>query len=132
MRVVLDCNIIISAGLNAGVCREVIASVVRGHEVVFSGDVLREYVLVAKREKFRDSHEQLANLIQILLRNAIVVNPAACGFELPDVKDVMFLDLAVSGGATMLVTGNKRHFPEAEYGGVRIVSPREFLDMQNE
>ncbi|MEM5709704.1 PIN domain-containing protein, partial [Elizabethkingia meningoseptica] len=85
-----------------------------------------------KREKFRDSQEQLAQLIQILMRNAILVDPAACGIALPDVKDVMFLDLALSGGATVLVSGNKRHFPETEYKGVRIVSPRQFLDMQDE
>lgn len=132
MRVVLDCNIIISAGLNAGICREVITAVVRRHEVLFSADVLQEYLLVAKRKKFSDSYQQLTMLIQILMQNAILVDPAVCGIGLPDANDVMFLDLAISGAADALVTGNKRHFPSSEYAGVRILSPREFLAVQND
>lgn len=132
MRVVLDCNIIISAGLNAGICGEVIAAVVRRHELLISADVLQEYLLVAKRKKFCNSYEQLALLIQILMQNAILVDPAAGGIGLPDAKDVMFLDLAISGAGDALVTGNKRHFPFSEYAGVHIFSPREFLAVQND
>lgn len=131
MRVVVDCNVIISAGLNAGICREVIFEMVRFHETIFSTDILQEYVRVSGREKFRDSRSDLTEQIQLLLWNAILVHPVPCNISLPDNKDVMYLDAAISAQADIIITGNKRHFPEEEYRGVRILSPREFLDLMH-
>jgi predicted nucleic acid-binding protein len=36
MRVVIDCNIVVSAALTGGACRKVIAEAVRHHEIVLS------------------------------------------------------------------------------------------------
>ncbi len=44
MRVVPDCNVVVAAARVDGVCREVIDSVVRHHEIVLS-----EYEAVAER-----------------------------------------------------------------------------------
>ena len=38
------------------------------------------------------------------------------------------LATAVAGRAEVLVTGNLRHFNEARYGPVEILSPHAFLD----
>ena len=50
-------------------------------------------------------------------------------FHLPDPDDEPFIEVALSGGAKALVTGNKRHFPRKEYDGVKILSPAEFLEV---
>lgn len=131
MRVVVDCNVIISAGLNAGICREVIFEVARFHETIFSTDILQEYARVSGREKFKDSRSDLTEQIQLLLWNAILIHPVSCNISLPDNKDVMYLDAAISAQADIIITGNKRHFPDEEYRGVRILSPREFLDLMH-
>ena len=52
MRVVIDCNILISAGLTAGTCRSVIQSALAHCQIVMSPDILAEYMDVVSRPKF--------------------------------------------------------------------------------
>ena len=115
MKVVIDCNIVISAGLNPGNCRSVIHTVVHSHECILSIGILREYVAVAKREKFRPVHDNLAQIIYVLSWNANFVIPEPSAFSLPDVNDQIYLDTALSANADVIVTGNLKHFPEAKY-----------------
>jgi predicted nucleic acid-binding protein len=51
---------------------------------------------------------------------------------LTDPDDEAFLEVALSGRASALVTGSKRHFPKRAYGEVRILSPAEFLEVWSE
>jgi len=44
---------------------------------------------------------------------------------LPDESDRPFLDVAVTGAADALITGNTKHFPMA--GEVPVLTPRAFL-----
>ncbi|MBI4673112.1 MAG: putative toxin-antitoxin system toxin component, PIN family [Chloroflexi bacterium] len=46
-----------------------------------------------------------------------------------DPKDDKFLDAAISGGAAYLVSSDRDLLILQEYQGVKIVSPREFLDI---
>ena len=132
MRVVLDCNVLISAGLNAGVCRTVLREVVAAHQCVLSAEILREYVTVARRERFAAAQSSLIGLIEAVSSSAVLVTPAPAGFSLPDPQDQPYLDAAVAAGAAVLITGNKKHFPAPDYAGVRIVSPKEFLELSRE
>ena len=129
MKVVIDCNIVISAGLNPGNCRRVIHTIVHSHECILSTDILREYDAVSKRERFAAVHGNLVQLIYSLSWNAHFVIPEPSIFRLPDVKDQVYLDTALSGGADVIVTGNSKHFPELKYRDVQILSPRKFLDL---
>jgi len=45
--------------------------------------------------------------------------------QLPDADDLPFIDVALSGKADALVTGNARHFPKGL--GVVVLSPRDLL-----
>ncbi len=47
---------------------------------------------------------------------------------LPDPKDDMVLELAVSAGCEAIVTFNRRDFAPAAKFGIRVLTPREFLD----
>ena len=47
----------------------------------------------------------------------------------PDEDDVVFLEVALQTSARVVVTGNLKHFPEKARAGVKVVSPREFLDV---
>ena len=46
---------------------------------------------------------------------------------LPDPKDDMVLELAVDAAAPVIVTFNKRDFVGADRFGVRVLTPREYL-----
>jgi predicted nucleic acid-binding protein len=47
---------------------------------------------------------------------------------LPDPDDLPFLEVAAGSGA-LLVTGNRKHFPNKAIGGVKVVSPAQLLAM---
>ena len=47
MRVVIDCNVLVSAARTRGVCGRVVIDALRRHEVVLADDIVREYLDVA-------------------------------------------------------------------------------------
>ncbi len=127
MKVVLDCNVIISAGQTDGTCRAVIDRVVRYHQIILSAPILSEYIAVAERPRLLPYFYTLKSLIQDISRLAVIVEPANLEFGLHDSDDEVYLATAAAGGAT-LITGNMRDFTESRYGPVDVWSPREFLD----
>ena len=127
MRVVIDCNVLVSAARIDGVCRAVIDTVVRHHEIVLSEPILAEYEAVAGRPKQAPWRDALRANIDEMRRLAIVVEPADIEFGLHDSDDEVCLATATTGGA-VLITGNRRDFTEPRYGPVEVLSPRAFHD----
>jgi len=127
MRVVIDCNVLVSAARSGGVCREVIVEVIRDHEVVVSEPIVEEYGTVAGRLAHAPYRDGLLDIIAQLEQVATVVEPADTVFGLKDLDDEVYLATAVSGGA-VLITGNRRDFAKPRCGPVEIFSPRAFLD----
>jgi putative PIN family toxin of toxin-antitoxin system len=126
MRVVIDCNVIISAARSGDTCTKVIVEAVRYHEIVLSDSILDEYLMVAQRAKHAHYRDSLLAVIEEIEKVAIVVEPAASAFGLHDPDDEVYLATALTGGA-VLVTGNTRDFTEPKYGPVEVLSPRAFL-----
>ena len=127
MRVVLDCNILVSAARINGTCREVIDTVVRRHEIVLSEPILSEYEAVAGRHGQAPYRDAMKIVIGEIERLAVRVEPADIVFGLRDPDDEVYLATATAGGA-VLITGNTRDFTETRYGSVEVWSPRGFLD----
>ena len=127
MRVVLDCNVLVSATRIDGTCREVIDRLVRQHEIVLSEPVLSEYEAVAGRRGQAPFREAMKSVIAEIGRLAVRVEPADVVFGLRDPDDEVYLATATAGGA-VLITGNTRDFTEPRHGSVEIWSPRDFLD----
>ena len=127
MRVVLDCNVLVSAARINGTCREVIDRVVRRHEIVLSEPVLSEYEAVAERRGQAPYRDAMIVVIQEIKQLAVRVEPADIVFGLRDPDDEVYLATATAGGA-VLITGNTRDFTEEWYGAVEVWSPRAFLD----
>ena len=127
MKVVIDCNVVVSAARIDGVCRKVVDEAVRHHEIVLSDPIVEEYEAVAERPKHALYRDGLRANVRELERIAAVVEPADAAFGLRDPDDEVYLATAMAGGAA-LITGNRRDFTEARYGPVEIFSPRAFLD----
>ncbi len=127
MRVVIDCNVLVSAARSGGVCGKVIVEAIRDHEIVLSEPILDEYEAIAGRLAHAKYRDGLLTIIAQLDQVATVVEPADAVFGLNDPDDEVYLATAIAGGA-VLITGNRRDFAKPWYGPVEIVSPRAFLD----
>lgn len=74
-----------------------------------------------------DSSRAAAVLVGITAHGVDVGVANSAPFALPDPDDQPFLDVAIAGTASAIVTGNMRHFP-AECG-VAIVNPTGLIAM---
>ena len=127
MKVVIDCNVLVSAARSGGVCGRVIVEAMRDHEVVLSEPIVEEYEAIAGRFAHAPYRDGLLAIIGELEKVATLVEPADVAFGLADPDDEVYLATAMAGDA-LLITGNSRHFTEPRYGSVEVFSPRAFLD----
>jgi len=91
---------------------------------LYDNRILREYETVLSRRKFRFEKEIIEPLIDFIKNEGsfIVANPLNIVFK--DEDDKMFLEVAKSGNAEYLITGNTVHFPNEQI----IETPGEFIE----
>ena len=126
---VLDTNVIVSAGIKPnGITAKILMDwVLEGQvQLATSPAVVAEYREVVRREKFQKYGFPPLWLEFAIEESLWLDEPAAWPHECPDPKDAPFLALAHASGA-WLVTGNLKHFPESALGGVRVISPADYL-----
>lgn len=128
MRIVLDTNVIISALLNStGTPAKVLNAVVADELTLLWDDrILYEYRDVLNRPRFNFKEEDVDDLLAYLDHVAEFVTAAPLPYEIPDPDDVPFLEVALSGEADYLITGNRQDFGRAPKG-LKILSPAEFI-----
>ncbi len=128
VNIVIDCNVLISAGLTNGVCRQVIFKVIKDHQLIVSDLILAEYKTVTARPKFVCVKDTLLEFISIIESAADKVDDFILpDITIPDPKDLIYLCAAINSQAQYLITGNIKDFPDLKYVNVKILLPNEFL-----
>jgi putative PIN family toxin of toxin-antitoxin system len=130
-KVVIDTNVLVSALLKDNSPPAFILALIREGMITacLSKDILEEYREVFKRDKFHIVKNEASQLITLLRKKALLVEPKArITVITDDPDDNMFLECAVEAGADFLITGNKKHFPFRSYQNTLIVSPKEFIE----
>lgn len=126
---VIDTNVIVSAMLShkAGTAtKEVMRLVDEGVIVpVYNKEIFDEYTEVLLRKKFNFSRSVVFDTLGTLLRSGISVERMHTTAFIPDPKDIVFYEVALSVEGSFLVTGNTRHFPVEP----RVVTPAEMLQI---
>jgi putative PIN family toxin of toxin-antitoxin system len=133
VKVVLDTNVLVSALITpGGVCSRILRLVYDQILRVCTDErIVEEYEAVLHRPRFRLDREDILETIEAIRANGQAVTPIPLSAELPDPTDRAFLEVAVHADA-VLVTGNTRHFPPKARHGVKVLTPREFLDLLRE
>ncbi len=126
--VVLDTNILVSAGLTQGPPARIVDLALRRElSLMICPGILREYLDVMHRPKFAKAGFPPGWLDRLLGMSArLPVDPQAWPLALPDPKDEVFLAAAKGSGAA-IVTGNLKHFPPEVCSGVEVFSPQAYL-----
>ena len=127
MRIVLDTNVLISGVLNPHGAPGLILNAVLNKAVTLLLDdrILFEYREVLLRPKFRFPIDYIQSLLEFLEYESTYIIAGPSSALVPDSDDIPFYEVAISGRADYLVTGNDKHFPPEQL----IVSPREFVDV---
>jgi len=127
VRIVLDTNVLISGVLNPHGAPGLILNAVLNKAVTLLLDdrILFEYREVLLRPKFRFPIDYIQSLLEFLEYESTYIIAGPSSALVPDSDDIPFYEVAISGRADYLVTGNDKHFPPEQL----IVSPREFVDV---
>ncbi len=133
LKVVLDTNVLISALLFQGKLSKLLLPLKKGSYVLlFSEDTLSELIKVLHYPKFALTEEEIDYLLQfeILPYSKIVevifkLDKEICG----DKEDQKFLELAISGKADYIVSGDNDLLEIKEFKKIKIISPAEFLKL---
>jgi uncharacterized protein len=133
LRIVLDTNVLVSGLLSPhGPPGRIVDLLLAGHLGLLVDDrILDEYRRVLKRPRFGFGDDDIARLLAFIAARGEAIAAPPLPVALPDLTDQPFLEVAVAGGAEVLVTGNLRHFPGEAIArlpsSVRIEAPAEFL-----
>ena len=130
IRAVIDTNVLVSAMISRNGNEALVLLALNQGRVVpcVSPDVLSEYRDVLARSRFGFSTEEVAALLEMLRIRGSLHQPRATALVSPDPKDDQFIACAVASNAQFLVTGTKRHFPQIDYEGVKVVNAAELLE----
>ena len=129
MIVVLDTNVLVSGLLTPfSPCGEIVRMVSSGElTLCLDARLLSEYAEVLRRPHFQFDHELVAALLDHISHAGIPVSASPLVVSLPDPDDAAFLEVAITGAAECLITGNLKHFPARFRQGVTVLSPSDFL-----
>lgn len=94
----------------------------------YDARIMAEYIQVLKRPKFSFSPDHVEALLVQVKAGGVIVASDPLSVRLPDEEDETFLEVALTGRAECLITGNLKHFPSAARQGMRVLAPAEFLD----
>ncbi len=130
MRCVIDTNVIVSAALLGGsIPRHAFDKAINEGTILISAPVLLELAEVlsrAKLNKYVLEAERMRFLVA-LLKETELIEITETVTDCRDAKDNKFLELAVSGRADCIVSGDQDLLVLAPFRGTLILTPREFL-----
>lgn len=130
MRVVIDTNVLVSGIINPhGPPGRIVDAVISERLIVLYDDrILGEYRAVLRRPVFGFSRVDVDALLEFVERAGYAVSADALPLLLPDASDLPFVEVAITGQADALITGNAKHFkPKRGALEVNIVAPADFL-----
>lgn len=130
MKIVIDTNILVSGLLTPyGANGEIVRLVSAGALIVqYDSRIFLEYQDVLSRSKFQFDMQKVNAFLDYLKQNGQVLSGTPLQKRLPDPEAEPFLEIAIAGQATCLITGNTKHFPKAFRQKIKIFSPSEFIE----
>jgi putative PIN family toxin of toxin-antitoxin system len=133
IRVVVDTNILVSAGLS--ILRDrasherrliewILSQQIDSPELLLSDDVLEEYATVLYYPKFGFAPDYIEETLDELEDLGVWAIPVSSSHRARHAADQKFLDCVEGGDADYLITGNKKDFPDLPW----IVNARKFFE----
>lgn len=130
LRFIFDTNVTVSALLlKRSVARQAFDRALEQGKLLVSQATMEELNEVLQRKGFDKyvQEEERIQFITTLVREAVLVEITETINECRDPKDNKFLELAVSGKASCIVSGDNDLLVLDPFRGIPVLTPREFL-----
>jgi putative PIN family toxin of toxin-antitoxin system len=130
MKIVLDTSTMISATFWRGDSYKVVKMVSKGKVQTFTSmEVINEFKQVLQ-EKFVKDETKIKEIVTTMLNISKLIRPIKkYNAVKDDPEDNKVIDCAVEARADYLITKDKHILSLGEYKGIKIVTPREFLEI---
>ena len=130
IRIVLDTNVIVSALVFGGVPRGVLELAEAGQCQFFYSEPIQAEVLRVLLEKFEWPQAMLREALPVLWSMGELVVPRTTVDAVPsDPDDNRILECAVEAQAEAVVSGDHHLLALQKYKFIRIVTPRQFIEL---
>lgn len=127
MRLVLDTNVLLAPGL----CRELVRKHLHAHEVGCSPALLEQFVRTL-RSKFGFEPADVPLFAAYRQRATLVDAPPLPAPVCRDPDDNLVIATALAVHADVIITGDRDLLVLGPHQGIRILSPRQFLELPAE
>jgi len=132
---VLDTNVIVSGTFWTGICFRILELIGKNKfKMVVSYSILEEYERIINSSEILDKttliQKARVNSLNQILQNAIVVEPKqSLDIVTDDKDDNKFIEAAIEGLASYIITQDKHLLKIKEYKGIKIITPEEFYEL---
>jgi uncharacterized protein len=127
-KVVVDTNVLISAFGWGGKPLQIMGLLERGVlRNCVSEHTLKELIAALAYPKLAFSHATQTNILEFILAYSDLYDPIERISAAPDPDDNKFLECASAAHARLIITGDKRFLSLKRHGGIRVLSPEDFL-----
>ncbi len=133
MRIVIDTSVLVSGLIRPqGIPGDVLRFLRNGKfTALYSNETIMEIVDVLGRNKFRQKYhiepDDISALINLIRLRGEAIVPEVTITDCRDPKDNKFLEVALTGGADYLVSGDSDLLSMNPYQSIPILNPAEFL-----
>ncbi|OGU37821.1 MAG: putative toxin-antitoxin system toxin component, PIN family [Ignavibacteria bacterium GWB2_35_12] len=129
--VVIDTNVIVSSFYGGN--PKIIIDLLKAEKIrlCISKDIINEYIKVLIRFKNID-HSEINELLNLFSNSRIVIftgSTPKLKVVINDPDDDKFIECAVELGAEYIISGDKDLLSIKQFGNIKIVNPKQFLDI---
>jgi len=133
-KLIIDTNVLVSTLIQKSYPNFIFFNCVLENrfEICISDDLLEEYLEVINRPKFSKYPDFLIKAELVIFQIEGIATkffPKDRIEIIADSPDNRLLELAFEAKADFIITGNTNDFTMAEFGGTKIISPKEFWDL---
>jgi len=131
MKIVIDTNVFVSSFFWGGHPRELFERVINGFdELYITDEILKEITSVMSSSKFNVNNSEIEDYIRIIEKYSknIVTKDIPKSIS-RDKNDDKILQCGLDGNVNYIVTGDKDLLVLKEYRTIKIINPRDYLEI---
>ena len=130
MRIILDTNVFISGIFFSGPPSQILKEwQTKSFQIALSEEIFSEYQRVADELSYNYPQVDIAPIIELVTVHGQLIDTKGIDISIcEDPDDDKFIECAIAGKCDIIVSGDKHLLKLSGYKGIKILTPREFVE----